>query len=496
MKMLLLASLALCAGSAVPATFAAVVPLPRSSPESEGVSSAALLRFVDQAGSRVDAIHSFMLVRHGRVVAEGWWSPYAAGEPHTLFSLSKSFTSTAVGLAVSEGRLSIDDPVLKFFPALAPANPGKNLSAMRVRDLLTMTTGHHEDVIEGFFDSPDDLVRKFLALPVAHKPGTFFMYNTPATYVQSAIVQQLTGQTVLDYLRPRLFEPLGIEHPRWETSAQGISLGGYGLHIRTEDIARFGLLYLHRGEWNGRQLIPASWVDQATAKQVSNGSDPAGDWDQGYGFQFWRCRHGFFRADGAFGQFCIVMPQLDAVLAITSGTRDMPLVMNLAWDLLLPGIKPDALPADPAAEAKLRETLAHLTLPPVMAASVPAAPVAGRRYAFADGGEFKAVAFGEATGEGQTVTLNLGGADRTVTVPAGSWQRVSPDVLGSVDDPVALSGAWTAPDTYTLEFCHYRTPFLITKRLHFSADQVVVESERNVAFADRHDPQQIGHAGK
>ena len=158
----------------------------------------------------------------------------------------------------------------------------------------------------------------------------------------SAIVQKATGMTVLDYLRPRLFEPLGIEHPTWETSPQGISAGGFGLSIRTEDIARFGQLYLQKGNWQGKQLVPAAWVEAATARQTSNGSNPKSDWDQGYGYQFWRCRHGAYRGDGAFGQYCIVLPEQDAVIAITSGVKDMQAVLNLVWDKLLPAMKPVA----------------------------------------------------------------------------------------------------------------------------------------------------------
>ena len=155
----------------------------------------------------------------------------------------------------------------------------------------------------------------------------------------SAIVQKATGKTVLDYLKPRLFEPLGIEHPTWETSPQGISTGGYGLSIRTEDIAKFGQLYLQKGKWHGKQLVPAAWVEAATARQTSNGSNPKSDWDQGYGYQFWRCRHGAYRGDGAFGQYCIVMPEQDAVIAITSGVKDMQAVLNLVWDKLLPAMQ-------------------------------------------------------------------------------------------------------------------------------------------------------------
>lgn len=166
--------------------------------------------------------HGVVLVRHGKVVAEGWWAPYYAETRHALFSLSKSFTSTAVGLAVAEGKLSVDDPVLKFFPDDAPAEPSANLKAMRISDLLRMSTGHHDEP-----KRPDDQVwtKVFLAHPVPSKPGTHFLYNTSATYIASAIVQQATGQTVLNYLRPRLFDPLGIDDPEWGTSPQGVSLG-------------------------------------------------------------------------------------------------------------------------------------------------------------------------------------------------------------------------------------------------------------------------------
>src|SRR5204862_3788144 len=191
--------------------------------------------------------------------------------PHSLFSLSKSFTATAVDLAAADGKLTIDDPVLKFFPDDAPANPIANLKAMRLSDLLRMSTGQQTEPPR----RPDESWAKtFLAHPVPFKPGTHFLYNTSATYMLSAAVQKATGETVLDYLRPRLFEPLGIEKPTWEKSPQGISTGGYGLSVRTEDIAKFGQLYLQKGKWNGKQLVPEAWVAAATARQTSNGSNP------------------------------------------------------------------------------------------------------------------------------------------------------------------------------------------------------------------------------
>ena len=334
--------------------------LPRSSPEAQGVSSSAVLAFVEAADTSIDSLHSFMLLRYGHVVAEGWWSPYHAEAPHSLYSLSKSFTSTAVGLAIAEGKLSLDDEVRKFFPEGGPSEPSNNLKAMRVSDLLRMSTGHETEPPRPF-DQP--WTKAFLAHPVPFKPGTHFRYNTSATYMLSAIVQKTTGETVLDYLQPRLFEPLGIEHPTWETSPQGISTGGYGLSIRTEDIARFGQLYLRKGQWNGKQLLPEAWIESATTRQTSNGSNPNSDWDQGYGYQFWRCRHGTYRGDGAFGQYCIVLPEQDAVIAITGGVKNMQSVLDLVWDKLLPAIQSSTLAPDDQAHQKLGDTLKGLSLP-------------------------------------------------------------------------------------------------------------------------------------
>jgi CubicO group peptidase (beta-lactamase class C family) len=458
--------------------------LPRSSPEEQGVSSSAILGFVEAAEKNIDVLHSFMLVRHGRVVAEGWWSPYAADIPHSLFSLSKSFTSTAVGLAVAEGRLSLDDRVIQFFPDEAPAAPGKNLQEMRVRDLLRMSSGQAEADIKAFsFRSQQDLVREFLAMPVPFKPGTHFVYNTEATYMLSAIVQKVTGRTVLDYLGPRLFEPLGIANPTWQASAQGIPFGGFGLSVRTEDIARFGQLYLQRGLWRGRQLLPAAWVDAATSLQTSNGSDPTSDWSQGYGYQFWRCRHGFYRGDGAFGQFCIVMPQYDAVVAITSGTNDMQGVMNLIWDRIVPALKDGPLPADPDSDRRLAGKLSTLSLVPE--AGSPAAPIAGniagKRFEFpANPHGVESVALEPSPGGGATLSFEMAGAPERLVCGGGSWVKGRLPPAYGITEPAAASGAWTADDTYTALVYRIETPFRATYTLKFSGSEALLSVTYNV----------------
>jgi CubicO group peptidase (beta-lactamase class C family) len=335
-------------------------PLPRSTPEAQGVSSKGLREFIE-ALDKIDTPHSVMVLRHGHVIAEAYWKPEAADKPHVMFSLTKSFTSTAVGFAVAEGKLSLDDPVLKFFPDQAPPEPSENLRAMTVRDLLTMSGGHDVEV-KGAGRPPT--VRQFLAHPVPHKPGTHFQYNTPGSHMLSAIVTKATGQTLREYLTPRLFEPLGIEDPRWDAHPEGTSLGGYGLFLRTEDVAKFGQLYLQKGKWDGKQLLPERWVEQATSKQVSNDRKGTADWTQGYGFQFWRSRHNSYRGDGKDGQFCVVIPDKDVVVAITAQTGDMQKELNVVWDKLLPAIKGEALPEDPAAREKLKQVVEKLEAHP------------------------------------------------------------------------------------------------------------------------------------
>ena len=283
--------------------------------------------FFEQAAIDSMDIHSVMIVRDGSVIYSHWQSEGVDSVPHVLHSVSKTFTATAVGLAIADGKIALTDKVIDYFPDKLPAEVSENLKSMTVRDLLTMSCGH--DVEPSFRGAPDqDWVTAFLAHPVVHEPGTFYLYNSLGTYMLSAIVQQVTGEKVVDYLTPRLFEPLHIDKPRWEESPQGINCGGWGLYLKTEDLAKMGQLLLQKGEWNGQQLIPAEWVAEMS-KETS-------DWMQGYGYQMWRCRPGCFRADGARGQYIIVVPDKNAVIAITSNVEDLQGELNLVWSRILP----------------------------------------------------------------------------------------------------------------------------------------------------------------
>lgn len=454
--------------------------LPRSTPEAQGVSSPAIQAFLDEVEGNITALHSFMLVRHGKVVAEGWWTPHNPDAQHMFFSLSKSFTSTAVGMAIAEGHLTLDTRVTDIFPAESPAEPSPHLHNMRVRDLLAMNTGHHaEDLRQFGWAGHEDttLVHDFLHLPVAHKPGTHFLYNTPATYTLAAAVEKLTGEGLVDYLSPRLFQPLGMARPHWDESKDGVALGGFGMRATTEDIAKFGQLYLQQGEWQGRRLISADYIEAATSKQTSNGSNPDSDWDQGYGYQFWRCIPDFYRGDGRFGQFCIVMPQYDAVVAITSGTNDMGGVMKAVWKHILPGLSPVPMPTNPTAATALSHRLAHLTYP--VPSGEPHSPhadqVSGATYHLPENeSRFTSVAL-EFGADHATFRPTVDGVSHDIKVGYGTWvlgrtgafQTLENRAMPGTDQMIGAAGVWTDERTFTIRFSLPETTYTPEVALHY-----------------------------
>ena len=351
--------------------------LPRSTPEAEGVSSEGINQFLEAASKSKHEFHSFMIVRHGKVVAEGWWNPYRANLKHSLYSCSKSFTATAIGYAVQEKKVNLDDKVISFFPNDLPDTVNAFLSALTVKNVLSMSDGQEPDPTGAVVGRDSNWVKGFLSTPILHYPGTEFLYNSLGTYMLAAIVQKVTGQTVLDYLKPRLFEPLGIQGEDWETDARGINTGGWGLRLKTEDMTKFGQLFLQKGNWNGKQLLPVSWIEEATTAKILQDPDApqskgdSSDWLQGYCYQMWRCRNEAYRGDGAFGQYIIVLPKKDAVIAITAETPDMQEEINLVWKYILPGLQDEALSEDAAASLQLKEKLASLALPLPANASAP-----------------------------------------------------------------------------------------------------------------------------
>ncbi len=403
--------------------------LPRSIPEAEGVSPEGILAFLEAAAVSQNEFHSFMFLRHGKVIAEGWWDPYRPDLKHTLYSTSKSFTSTAVGFAVTDSLLSVNDKVISFFPDDLPAEVSPFLADMTVKDMLMMAAGQDPDPTRQVVVNDSNWIKAFLTLPVVNDPGTKFLYNSLATYMLSAIVQKVTGEKIIDYLTPRLFEPLAIEGMDWEVDPQGINTGGWGLRLKTEDMAKFGQLYLQKGEWNGKQILPATWIEEATTFKIDNAPDApqsvrdSSEWAQGYCYQFWRCRYNAFRADGAYGQYIIVMPDQDAVIAIQAETPDMQDEINLVWKYLLPAMKDEKLPVNKEMSDKLAARLSSLALPlpPKSAESPLSAKVSGKEFDLTPndrGLETLNVHFME---DRCHLTLKVNGASHTFTLGAGKW---------------------------------------------------------------------------
>ncbi|WP_152362486.1 serine hydrolase domain-containing protein [Microlunatus speluncae] len=444
-------------------------PLERAPAAEYGLRPSAVLAFLDDLEQE---LHSLMIIRHGKVLVEGWWAPYRPDGVQLLYSLSKSFTSTAVGLAIAEGRLNLDLPLLAYLDDLAGSAAGPRIRQLTVRETLRMATGHAEDTLwRSFVADPQEPLRGFLGIEPDHEPGSVFAYNNTASYAVAAITQRVTGTTLLDYLTPRLLRPLGIERGHWTAYPQDRQLGYSGLHLTTESIAKFGELYLRRGRWNGRQLVPADYVDLATSVLTPNPNETDPDWQQGYGYQFWRSRYGY-RADGAFGQFCLVLPEQDAVIVMTSAADDPQAVLATVWQHLLPGFSPRSVAGPDTARdaAVLAERLAGLTLPPALAAhaaeerayarnaSVEVAPrpeirITGIAPAGDDGWRV-GLAHGDPVLPAETPTFEIAAApDR--------WLDSVVDLPGDRELRLAASGGWL-DDIFRLELALVQSPHRMT----------------------------------
>ncbi|MEP6948543.1 MAG: serine hydrolase [Ginsengibacter sp.] len=476
--------------------------LPRGVPEAEGVSSDSIISFLDAASKSKTEFHSFMLLRHGKVIGEGWWNPYRPDLKHTLYSCSKSFTATAIGFALQEKLLSLNDKVVSFFPNDMPDTISTYLSELTVKDVLMMSDGQSPDPTSVVTAKDSNWVKGFFETPIENKPGTKFLYNSLGTYMLSAIVQKVTGQQTIEYLKPRLFEPLGIEGMDWETDTKGINTGGWGLRLTTEDMAKFAELFLQKGNWNGRQVLPASWIEEASTMKIMQ--DPnappskkdSSDWLQGYCYQMWRCRHNAFRGDGAFGQYMIVMPDQDAVLAVTAETANMQEEINLVWQYLLPAFKKDKLPANKDAALKLQKKIKGLALPlPKKNEEALAATISGKTFVIAQNNvNLQNISFNFSNDVCQ-VNLQTDSALYHLSFSAGKWQPGETNMPGpslvahAIENnamifPTRIAGSYTWKDAHTLQLVlrYIESPHSETFTCHFDAKQLTIEIAKSLDF--------------
>lgn len=448
--------------------------LKRTTPSEAGVSAAAVSRMLDLWSERGCEIHSFMLLRHGMVAAEGWWKPYAPEYTHMLYSLSKSFTSAGAVFAVREGYFGYDDTVASFFPEYAPRCV--NMRMMKVRHLLSMCTGHSPNA--DFIFGEADPVKAFIESDVPREPGSFFSYNTGATFMVSAIITKTTGLRLIDFLRPRLLDPLGIEGVSWD-GKNGIDFGGFGFNVHTEDIARFGQMLLAGGEYAGERIFTPEEVHEMTTRRINNWSGTAhpclddavaddlpedarnNDWCQGYGRQFWRCvPEGVYRGDGMYGQYCIVMPKQDAVMAITSGVSNMQAVLDGIWTGLLPRIDDPSAPEDDAALAARCAAL-ELTY------SKGRGSAASGEAVFVDAqGASATLRYGA---DGETLSLSPGDDDRLSAVRVlRGWSEADKSAY------TVAAGGFTSDSVFEAKLYYVTTPYSSHVKLDLASGTGVI----------------------
>jgi CubicO group peptidase (beta-lactamase class C family) len=455
-----------------------------AAPAEAGVHAGRVRQFLGELERRSLRLNSLLLYRSGRVVTEQYWWPYRADRPHMTHSATKSFTGTAVGFALAEGRLRPGDPVLSYFPDRAPATASSGLRAMTVGDLLTMRTGHRVGISGKTWRMIDtSWVAEFLGAEVADPPGQRFTYSSATSHVLSAIVTRATGESVAEYLRPRLFEPLGFQAHSWEADPEGYSSGGNGLSLRSVDFLKWGVLHLRDGWWDGRRVLPEGWVRQATTARVSgassgswNGSEfipadgsgaaPERERERGYGYQVWLGPEDSYYASGMFGQECIVLPRRDAVVAITASIpRGRHLELSeLVYELLVPAFDGPGAPPD---DRRLAEQLAGAGEPPAAPSMAPAIEVDGRGYR-CDPNEdgITGIRFDRAS-EQLTVIVEDGRGTHRVRCALDGWAESVTTMTGwrlhhSYQPPdmrVVAGARWSGPHTLTLDWYFVESPF-------------------------------------
>lgn len=342
-------------------------------PEQMGVPSGALQRFVEHLTEKRLCLHSVLVLRHGKLIAEGYAPPFHAGRLHRMYSVSKSFVSIAIGLLVGEGRVALDDPIASYFPEKLPPRLHPFLAGTTIRDLLRMATPF---ACNNYTVQDLDWVAAFFDKEPAFPGGTLFHYNTAATVVLNALVEKLSGApSFVAYLRPRLLDPIGFSPDAWCIQRpEGGAWGGSGVLCTPRDLARFALVLLQNGRWGGRQLIPAEYVAAATAKQIDNrlhSDDP--ELQFGYGYQFWRVRHNGFACVGMGSQLAVCLPDQDLILVTTGDTQEIPngnnLILEALWEDIYPHLSNGPLPENPTACRALADRLRRMELLPVEGAA-------------------------------------------------------------------------------------------------------------------------------
>lgn len=487
----------------------------RVHPEQVGIPSASIEWLLDKLEEGWTEPHGLMIIKDEKVLAEGWWAPYAPGICHGLQSHTKTYAATAVGIAIHEGLLHLDERVIDIFPEQAPEDPSENLKLLTVRDVLCMGCG-----METMPANDDaDWIRSFLATPVVHKPGTAFMYNSTGSTLLAAMIKAKTGQGMIEYLTPRLFDKIGIDAANLKCSCMpdGTEIGGGGLYATTEDNLRLLKLYLDGGVWDGERILDEDYVKQATSLQNESATEravnpPAEDNFVGYGFQIWMCRReGVYRADGAMGQFTIVFPKYHMILAITenaSGSTGGALpqkVLDTIWEWYdsLPAPEEGPLAENAEATEHLQRRMRMLSLPaPRYSKTTKEQEAFAGAYSLQEGTlAFKVPDFFAKVSDAEdiqqlTITfpndqvvftaVDKGGRERTLVAAMDGSQKEN-EVYGLAGRAL-VSAEWMADNVLEVKIRLVETCYEVQIRFTFEGDRVSTEKGSSRSFMpDRKD---------
>jgi len=457
----------------------------RSKPIAAGTSAAGVLEFLNAAQREGLDHHTLLIARHGKLAVELYRWPYSATRPRIAHSIAKAFTSAAVGLAVSEGHLKLSDRVIDFFPEHVPPVVSENLRAMTVRDLLTMRTGHAEETSGSIWRAIEtSWIAEFLKIPVVHRPGEVYVYTSAASYMLAAVFTAATGQSLHQYLRPRLFEPLGIVGETWDIGPDGFNPGGNGLTCEVSDLLKFGLLHLQKGLWDGKRILPEQWIDDATR--------PVGD--SGYGYHWVTGPEGEFFAMGLFGQLIAVLPARDAVVVLNSALNRPDACSGMWVPLLhrhLNVIFPRALSnniTNRAAELELESRIAQLAEPAELSSSIQPALTGELHYSI-DNNDLgiSRIRFSFAH-DRCTLSMRYADAEHSIVVGMNKWIEGVTDIPGAqlhhgygVTPARVVAGAsWQGEHHLTMTWIFAEMTFRDKVECDFSNDRLILHRSVNV----------------
>jgi len=469
--------------------------LPRARPGEVGIDARLLEGFLDAMAADGIDLHSLVLHRKGYVAAEMYWWPYGPERPRVMHSVAKSFTACAIGMALEEGRFALSDKVVGFFPEYVPADPGEYLTAMTVEDLLTMRTGHAEETSGSRWRGlRSSWIAEFFRIPVVHRPGTVYKYTSAASYMLSAILTKTTGERLHDYLRPRLFAPLGISGETWDMGPDGINPGGNGLTCRTVDMLKLGILHVRKGMWQGKRLLSERWIDTATRAHTP----------EGYGYHWMSGPRRTFCAMGVFGQLLVVFPDHEAALALTGAVNGI----NACTGTLLPRVHGhfpavfsetvgDLRAAEESLEARARRVAAA---PQSTGAATPAGRRGQLEYRMEPNPLDVSALQLNLTADTCTLRMDDGEDGQIIAMGLGRWLESE----ASVPAPelhhgyemrrarVVASARWTDPDTLEMTWIFVESAFRDTVICRFEGECIRYSRTVNVNSAALSQPAMVG----